>query len=258
MNESKRPEAMRLIDELMASRTNTSINWEGVLARQYTALLQSPRTIIDVGAHQGAHTAHFVNLGAKQVVCFEPIPSMAAALRQKFAAPGVEVHAVALSDSNGQSEFVHNITVPSESGLKERHASDLQPQQRETIVVEIRTMDSFEFSGVDFVKMDCEGAELHVLYGGERTISRERPVMSVEYGWSSYSVYGFAKADLLNWAAAQGYTVSDLFGHSLQDPECFDYCVNRFYWDFFLVPNERWDQAGASLRRQPVQTLIGA
>ncbi len=258
MNGSGRPEAVKLIDELMAMRRSTSINWEGVLARQYTRLLRSPRTIVDVGAHQGAHTAHFVSLGAQRVVCFEPIPSMAAALRQKFAAHPVEVHATALSASNGQSEFVHDITVPSESGLKERRAPEFRPQEQKTIVVETRTMDSFEFSGVDFVKIDCEGAELHVLHGGGRTIMRERPVMSVEHGWSGYSAYGFAKMDLLGWAVAQGYTVSDLFGHSLQDPECFDYCVDRFFWDFFLVPNERWDQVGASLRLQPVQDLIEA
>jgi len=48
------------------------------------------------------------------------------------------------------------------------------------VEVPLRTLDSFDFKDVSFVKIDVEGSELEVLEGGRRTISRDRPHLLVE------------------------------------------------------------------------------
>lgn len=47
--------------------------------------------------------------------------------------------------------------------------------------VEVRTLDSFGFDRVDFIKLDVEEMELDVLRGAAQTIERTRPVMLVEW-----------------------------------------------------------------------------
>ncbi len=46
--------------------------------------------------------------------------------------------------------------------------------------IEMRTLDSFAFKRVDFVKIDVEGYEVEVLRGAEQTIRRWRPNIVVE------------------------------------------------------------------------------
>ena len=52
----------------------------------------------------------------------------------------------------------------------------------------------------------------------------------MEYGATSYNVYGFNKFSLLEWAQANEYAITDLFGNSLQQPATYECCVDSFYW----------------------------
>src|SRR6266568_3035020 len=47
-------------------------------------------------------------------------------------------------------------------------------------VVEVRTLDSFEFSDVAMIKIDVEGHEEAVVAGAEETIRRCRPSLLIE------------------------------------------------------------------------------
>jgi hypothetical protein len=46
--------------------------------------------------------------------------------------------------------------------------------------VAVSTIDSFGITQCDFMKIDVEGMELHVLQGAENTIEKFRPVIAVE------------------------------------------------------------------------------
>ena len=46
--------------------------------------------------------------------------------------------------------------------------------------VELRTLDSYRFQNVSFMKIDVEGAEYYVLLGAKQTITRNRPSILVE------------------------------------------------------------------------------
>lgn len=46
---------------------------------------------------------------------------------------------------------------------------------------EIRTLDSFNLEGCDFLKIDVEGLESHVLMGGVETIKKYKPIIILEY-----------------------------------------------------------------------------
>jgi hypothetical protein len=46
--------------------------------------------------------------------------------------------------------------------------------------VPVRSLDSYDFENVGFIKIDVEGFEEAVLWGGIETITRDKPIMYIE------------------------------------------------------------------------------
>lgn len=231
--------AIDTLNVLSAKHKNTAVNWEHILCEQYTAALDKPKVIVDIGAHKGSHTEQFVAIGAQRVQCFEPIPFLARDLRQKFMDKPVTINEVALSNTAGSAEFTVNTAALAESGLKEKIYSVESTGKLEKIKVKIETLDSYGFRDVSFVKLDCEGAEINALEGGVETIRRDRPLISTEYGWISYEPFGRKARDLFDFAASVGYEALDLFGNSLADAAIYDAAINVYWWDYFIAPLDR-------------------
>ncbi len=219
---------------------STAVNWEAILAAQYRAACPNPRCIVDVGANLGAHVAQFVDMGCPKILAFEPIPELAGRLARLHQHGPVTVHQLALGEAARQATYYIDTEVLAESGLKGR--IDRPDRVREQVPVTVATLDSFALDVLDYIKMDAEGAEMLVLSGADATIGRCRPLISVEYGWAGYHTYGLQKDALLNWAIGHEYAVCDLFGGQIT-PELFDQCVDRYYWDYLLVPAENRELA---------------
>lgn len=152
-----------------------------------------------------------------------------------------------MSNTIGTRTFHLNLSVPTESGLELRKFLD-DKNRIEKIEVVTERLDAFGLANVDFLKLDCEGAELDVLVGATETLRRSRPLISIEYGAAGYLAYGHTKLDLFEWTRDHGYVVSDLFGRLMLTAETFDLCVDRYYWDFFLVPQDRIGEFVPKLR----------
>lgn len=74
---------------------------------------------IDVGAHQGTILRQMIEIApAGTHFAFEPLPHLAARLREAF--PGVRVHETALGARRGAAAFVYVENAPAYSGLKRR------------------------------------------------------------------------------------------------------------------------------------------
>jgi FkbM family methyltransferase len=135
---------------------------------------------IDVGANDGSYV-HYLRRHARKVIAFEPIPSLADALRAKFR-QDVEIRSIALSDRAGTVELhmpvVDGVTVTGCSTVSPT-ASATYPDHR-AIEVPMATLDSSYEGDVGFIKIDVEGHEQAVLDGAVQTIRRCRPRMLVE------------------------------------------------------------------------------
>lgn len=144
----------------------------------------------DVGAHEGSILEHIVAAAPRgRHHAFEPIPHMAAALRERFTA--VTVHEVALSDTDGTVTFNHVVSNPAYSGLKERRY-DRPDEEIQVIEIASRRLDALVPADVvpRFVKIDVEGAEKGVLLGGLELLARAQPFIVFEHGLGAADFYG--------------------------------------------------------------------
>jgi FkbM family methyltransferase len=111
---------------------------------------------------------------AEKVIAFEPRPDAAAALQELVNGSPVVVHAVAVSDHNGEA----TLRMPEMCGLSTIESSN--PIAGAAITVPVRTLDSYKLAPVRLIKIDVEGHEEAVLRGATKTLEAHRPALIVE------------------------------------------------------------------------------
>ena len=163
---------------------------------------------LDVGAHVGIWSMRLAR-NFKRVIAFEPVPKHIECWKRnmtKFISEQSEwgnistLETVALGHENGTAPMkVPNTTNTGMASLVyeifNQKTGDrwVQPEWDTfpEIEVETRTLDSYEFDQVDFIKMDVEWFELRVLQGAENTIRKHKPIMYIEM--SDIEAYTFMK-----------------------------------------------------------------
>lgn len=143
-------------------------------------LLHHAARVIDVGANRGVYAYPLARMCA-HVELFEPNPKCAAVLKSWATKhPNVQVHAVALSNEEG----VVGLQVPVDamgvehdsSACIEKFGSGRFREYR----VQLKTLDSFKFRDVAFIKIDVEGHEWRVIDGAVNTINANMPALLIE------------------------------------------------------------------------------
>lgn len=195
--------------------------------------LVSPGDIcLDVGAANGVYTFFLARLvGASGTVhAVEPQPFALRNLRlvqHAFGGDRVRLHNLALTDRTGHVEMVVPRRLFRVHGRAYVNMSDTQPQPyggefaaADTIQVQTTTVDALvehhRIARLDFIKCDVEGAELHVLRGGEATLARDRPSLLIEIEPRHTRKYATSAAQVFDWLRHHGYTPYALLAGSLR------------------------------------------
>ena len=245
--------------------------FESLIERCYTAELRLGSAAVDGGAHAGMHTApmaHLVGSGGR-VLAFEPVPSLAAELRQQFAAtPQVRVYEMALSDREGTVSFQHIVNEPSLSSLFKRDLGSVYPDlETKELEVEQTTLDRFADVPVCFIKLDLEGNDYLALRGAQALLERHRPLVAFECNRRDTAAQmGYDAAVFFGFFASVDYRLLDLFGRPFGPVE-FDLPWNAREVPHYViaVPAERADvaprlraEAWALLQSEQVGRLQGS
>jgi len=152
----------------------------GRLSYQYTKLAAAldickkrSGMAIDVGSNLGFWSWHMAQ-EFKTVECFEPVPLHRECWNLNMEPlTNLNIHSCGLSDTPGKAEMFVPVTNCGNSHVVVNGSET-------NLRIELKTLDSFDFKSVDFIKIDCEGFELPVLKGAEKTLLREKPVVVVE------------------------------------------------------------------------------
>jgi FkbM family methyltransferase len=161
---------------------------------------------VDVGAHCGLWTRPLAAM-FRTVSAFEPVARHIDCWYANIPAysenEGAKLYHVALGS---EEKEVHLHTGPASTG-------DTFIAEKGEHSARMITLDQVGLPKIDFMKIDCEGFEYHVLAGGEKTIRRDKPVIIVEQKTgkgASFGMHDTAAVKLLNQWGAQ--TVSCIAG----------------------------------------------
>lgn len=150
------------------------------------------RVALDIGAHVGLWSMHLVKV-FNAVHAFEPVSWHRECFMKNVV--GATLHPIALGNINGMA----NLAYTSENtGMT--HIDSTGP-----VLTEIRRLDEFAITDVDFIKIDVEGYELFVLEGALETINKYKPIMCIEQ--KPHSWYGLDQHAGVAFLENNGYRI---------------------------------------------------
>lgn len=149
------------------------------------------RNAVDVGAHVGLWSWVMAR-DFEQVIGFEPMPEHRACWAENMAAAenatlfpfalGNATDTVLLKTRTPGSSGDTGVDPAAEaSSLRATvHVPGVDQDASEGISAELRRLDDWGLTDVDFIKLDCEGYELFSLQGAVETLKRCKPCLIVE------------------------------------------------------------------------------
>jgi len=156
--------------------------------------LKSKRTYIDIGAYIGETSLPFLD-EFDTVIAFEPNPNSFNILKEN---KKIQTYNIAL----GKEEHKTNLIVPTG-----QPASDGSIAIRRNLnwigdifEVEVKRLDDFNFTDVDFIKIDVEEGEQEVIMGSLETIKKYEPVIMFENKRNENDI-------IILWLQSLGYTL---------------------------------------------------
>jgi FkbM family methyltransferase len=162
--------------------------------------------ILDIGANIGNHSVFWATSGgARQIIAFEPVVETYRMLRRNIEINGLEktitAYNIALGDKKSLGEIAdlcpHNI-----GGTSIRVGNGM---------IKIDALDNMNLAidkyKIDFVKIDVEGFELHVLRGIIGTITKYKPIIFLEAFEKNF-------ADVKKFLLSMGYDEPVIFPDS--------------------------------------------
>jgi FkbM family methyltransferase len=184
-------------------------------------ILEPGMKAIDVGANIGVTSIAIAKqVGAKgNLYAFEPHPRYFAILKENLASnrlSNVSAFEVALTDKVGKTDFYK----------KERSSGIVSAEGAQKIEASCTTIDRFlneqNSLGVDIINMDCEGSELLVLRGAEKTLRMNTVKIFCEIHHDFLRQLGQSVADIIVYLHNLGYEVHSFSPDKLQIGNDFD------------------------------------
>lgn len=169
-------------------------------------LVSPDKMFIDIGAHVGTYSLVCGRI-ASHTHAFECNPRVFCYLAANIALHELHYkitpHACALGHETKSIPYYIRSEDGGGNGVKVLTEQDAQ---RNTLVVDMRTLDSFHFENVGCIKIDVEGFEKEVLMGGLDTIRRCKPTILFE----SWSHRKDLQDELFAYIESIGYRITKL------------------------------------------------
>tara|TARA_B100000902_G_C27132025_1_gene824128 strand:- start:164 stop:823 length:660 start_codon:yes stop_codon:yes gene_type:complete len=135
------------------------------------------RTALDIGGNIGFWSKNMCER-FKTVEIFEPDASNVECLRSNLEGHNnYNLHQIGLGNKNTQKQFYKSHV---SSGAHTFNPAHIPAGGITKSVLEIKTLDSFNLTDVDFIKIDTQGSELEILEGAKQTLTENKCVLNVE------------------------------------------------------------------------------
>jgi FkbM family methyltransferase len=246
-------------DNLYRSRFTASGNWQHTNFRFAQTLIDNWTRCIDIGSNMACSAVQYSER-FHIVECFEPTPMNIELWHLTIGENKItncHLHEVALGEcektaeiilheKNGGHNHLNNADRPRWTGTKwaERIPKE---RRRASTQVQVKTLDSYEFHDVGFMKLDVEGYEYFVLQGAQETIKANRPTLQLEIRANQCRKFGYWAEDMIEWIRSLDYLVMSKKTGQVLDGEFKSYRNELRYrgeylkgeMDLFFQPRER-------------------
>ena len=148
---------------------------------------------VDVGAHCGLWAMQ-LEIAFDVVHAFEPIKEHIECLEANTSR--TTIHPFALGAKKGRIGMV-----PTDTNTGMAHVDESGAD------FEVLAFDDLGITGVDFVKLDCEGYELPALMGMSDTLDRDKPAVVVEQKPGHAQRYGYHEIGAVTYLLGKGYNL---------------------------------------------------
>ncbi len=152
------------------------------------------RTMIDAGAHIGLWSFNFAHWFEK-VEAFEPVTDHRECFAENVLSANVTMRPFALGEREDMVHIRVNPTSTGDSWVKGKGE------------VPMKTIDSFAFENVDFIKVDAEGYEEFIARGAESTLCKWQPVVCIEQKRDMATKFGLKPLGAVKFLVGLGYRV---------------------------------------------------
>jgi FkbM family methyltransferase len=174
-------------------------------------ILPQYRKAIDIGTNNGCNAIHYAEK-FNWVECYEPT-QLAQHLWHNTIRDNqvnnVSLHTEALGEYTGNTSIIihklnggHNHLLHTDKNPRARGAITRQVQQ-----VSLRTLDSYNWTEIDFIKIDVEGYEYFILQGAEQTLKVNRPLLQLEIVGNQCHKFNYRAETLIQWLRDRDYRV---------------------------------------------------
>lgn len=164
--------------------------------------------ILDIGANVGSHCINWAKV-AQHIHAFEPHPvtfnNLCANLLLHMA-KNVTPYKIALGAYCGDAKL-------DDFDITGEHYSMGAYIGNGPLTVPMRTIDSYNFSPVHFMKIDTEGSEYEILKGANQTLQRESPIVFVEIHRTELI------EPILNFMKERDYETLEFVSYFMKDKE---------------------------------------
>jgi len=154
-----------------------SLRKDGVTRYQYrardaaVAVCDQKRICIDIGANVGLWACDLVK-SFDHVIAFEPVTEFIECFKKNVTGSNYSMYQMAL----GRAEsFIEMNIVQGNTGHTHIDQSSIGKG-----TIPLKTLDSFNLTNIDMIKIDVEGFEGEILAGAMKTIEQNKPVLVIE------------------------------------------------------------------------------
>ncbi len=196
-----------------------------------SSLLKPGNVVVDLGGNIGTHSIAMSNLvGDGMVYTFEPQSLTYSILQNNILlnkCRNVVTYRFACSDADFETISMQPFSYEGEN----LNNGALRVDDKHFIgdLALTRTIDSFDFDRLDFMKIDIQGSEVRALRGAGKTISKFRPYMFIEIEQQYLLEMGSSSKELIELILSFGYALYRIETHY----PCDHLCVPVERVDFF-------------------------
>jgi FkbM family methyltransferase len=165
--------------------------------------------VLDIGANIGCYAYAFAKI-AKEVHCIEPNIEAFTCLKHNMkSVSNVWVNNIAFSDRIMSYE-----TICENNNIGMAYISENKCSPNKTCTID------YLANKYDFIKIDVEGYELHILKGGEHIINTYKPVIVIEINDHTLKRTGVDRKEIFAWLTDHGYMYRNIYAEQgLQDDQ---------------------------------------